>query len=290
VDRTLLALVVLSAVCAGCSGGAAASGDDVVPEGAFEEVPVQATDDTGVVRGIVVDEAIRPVAGAKVTLPVMGDKARSATTAETGVFAFDGLRPGTYFIQATKPGYMGAQQSVDVVAGVAAPEPVKILLQSDPGSLPYVEQYKLDGFMQCGGVFVVVTFSAPCTTLIGDEDARGADYNYTANLTWAQSEMVWEANTQLADRFELVFGRHSFTGTSPLTVSANATAWGEGADEGGETSVFVWPMGMEGSNVGGLWGVGLVLQQEFQIFTFFFHNHQPPTGWTFVNDGDPPLP
>jgi len=73
----LLVLVALS----GCSGG----GSPDPLEGAGEEAPeLEVTDTTGGIRGIVVDQSIVPVTGAKVVL----SGGRNTTTDEEGLFRF----------------------------------------------------------------------------------------------------------------------------------------------------------------------------------------------------------
>src|SRR5687767_7887744 len=109
VARAAAMLPLLSLALAGCSGDAGDPSGEGVPEGAFDGVDAEATAQTGVIRGIVIDEAITPLADAAVTIPVPGQKPLSATTTESGAFAFGGLAPGTYFVKVSKPGYQEAQ-------------------------------------------------------------------------------------------------------------------------------------------------------------------------------------
>src|SRR5688572_24479115 len=100
----LLALALLAPLLAGCSGG----GDE--PAGPDE---VQATPTTGILRGVVVDAAIRPMAGVKVSVPVPDGSVRNSTTVDDGAFAFAGLEPGAYVVRAQKLGYLDASVSVN---------------------------------------------------------------------------------------------------------------------------------------------------------------------------------
>ncbi len=88
------------------------------------------SDERGAIRGVVVDAAIKPLAGAVVEL--VGQH-RNVTTLESGEFAFDLLEPGTYFVEAKAARYLVAQNSVQVVAGKS--EPVRIILEGD--GVPY---------------------------------------------------------------------------------------------------------------------------------------------------------
>src|SRR5687767_10257567 len=94
----VLAATLLPTALPGGSGGGGDSEDPAAGVD-FDELELEATATTGVIRGIVVDEAIRPVAGAEVgtTLPD-GAGARNTTSADDGAFGFDGLPPGTYFL------------------------------------------------------------------------------------------------------------------------------------------------------------------------------------------------
>src|SRR5687768_3515881 len=107
----LFSCLLAGAVLAGCSGGSdppAAEPEDA----AFEQLALQATATTGVLRGVVVDEAIRPVSGATVTLS--GTGTGTTTTNAEGLFGFASLAPGPYFVQVEKPGFTSAQSSTEV--------------------------------------------------------------------------------------------------------------------------------------------------------------------------------
>ncbi len=142
----LLALVVLVASgFAGCSSG---SKDDSSGAGGL---PVD--DTTGGIRGLVVDQAVVPVPGALVTL----SGGKNTTSDEAGQFNFTGLEPGDYFLSVGKPGFTGVQVSTTVVAGVAAPPIVKILLERLTTAQPYLDHFKLEGFYECAQAMSFVT-------------------------------------------------------------------------------------------------------------------------------------
>src|SRR5688500_16195818 len=131
--RILAAAALLAvSLLAGCSSPSGGSPSEDGPT--FDDLGLQATSSTGVIRGVVVDDAIRPIAGAKVTL--LGEAPKDAVTTDQGTFGFDGLPAATYFLKVHKVGFADAQQSADVVAGVADPPIVKVQLLADATTMP----------------------------------------------------------------------------------------------------------------------------------------------------------
>ena len=109
--RVVWTLLLLTTVTlAGCS-------DDPAPEvedPTFDEFDAPVAPDRGVIRGVVVDTAIVPLAGATVTLAGLE---RSTTTNENGAFQFDDLEPGSYFLEVRLLGYETVQSGTSVEAG-----------------------------------------------------------------------------------------------------------------------------------------------------------------------------
>ncbi|MHB1262254.1 MAG: carboxypeptidase-like regulatory domain-containing protein [Thermoplasmatota archaeon] len=143
----LLVLVALAG-CAGSNNDPLADAGDDAPE-------LEVTETTGGIRGIVVDQSIVPVQGSKVTL----SGGQNTTSDAEGLFRFTGLEPGDYFVSVSKPGYSAVQQAASVVAGVADPPLVKVLLTRLTTAQPYLDFYKLDGFYECGFAAPVITDS-----------------------------------------------------------------------------------------------------------------------------------
>src|ERR1041385_1220277 len=106
--RLVGALLLASVAFAGCAGGARAPSGDPL-----QDLHVAATATTGVIRGIVVDLAIHPVAGVALSLNV-GDRTLRTNSSATGAFGFQGLPAGTYFIEAHRRGYATSRTGVDV--------------------------------------------------------------------------------------------------------------------------------------------------------------------------------
>src|ERR1051326_5769130 len=157
----LTGLLLASMLLAGCSSAnkGTPAGDTV-----GQSVPaVQATATTGGIRGVVVDEAVRPLAKVNVALSPGG---KNTTTDVGGAFVFSGLDAGTYFLKVSSPLYSTVQQSVDVVAGVSNPPAVKIQLQRLISQTPYLQTLKFDGFIVCS-IHTPVVLSEECGEGVG---------------------------------------------------------------------------------------------------------------------------
>jgi len=133
VARPAVALLAVALLLAGCaskpSGAAAKAGDPAL----------------GRLHGVIVDAAIRPLAGASVVL-VPGQL--NATTGPDGSFNFTGLAPSDYTVTATRAGYLAATTSASVAAGKDAG--VQLQLEVKPGGLRFANVYKFDGLYECG--------------------------------------------------------------------------------------------------------------------------------------------
>lgn len=290
--------------------------DEVSDEPAsFENL--EATADTGVIRGVVLDETITPIAGA--TVKLQGLDAETTTDAD-GAFGFQGLPEGVYFLDVDAIGYGAAQSQADVVAGVNRPDVIKVLLVKDESELPFVEQFVFTGFIQCSGstpAYRVAVCGAvnAVAEIAGQEppldDVFLAGFAIGLDPDFIQAEMVWESTQALGDRMQLTVevdptdGNDIGTGSgvSPVTVSANKEAIvAAGMDVSGYMQQRVFNMehpattppvpvcGVPNPVHGGdmcVKGIGLTFDQRFEVFTHNFYRFTPAEGWTFVNDGAP---
>lgn len=330
----LLALAALAfSAFAGCAGSKSSAGNlgadgkaDAF-DNAVNDVNVQATATTGVIRGVVVDAAIRPLAKAVISV-VTREKTLVTNTTLNGAFGFQGLQPGTYFLKAHKAGFTDQQVSVDVKAGVSDPPVSKIQLAVDRSFVkPYYNVVKHAGFVECT-TSVLVLCGAP--NLIFGLECQGAfapvpaycignltndrftwDEYFEPNATMIQSEMVWTssqaASPALYFEMETLNGGcegggflNNTRGESPIYATVNASVIQEhkiGVICPIYYSVFSGDAveAAAGSNPSCLpgapcIGVGATVEQTFDMYMHSFYGFTPPAGWRFSKDGDPPLP
>ncbi|MFA5943482.1 MAG: carboxypeptidase-like regulatory domain-containing protein [Candidatus Thermoplasmatota archaeon] len=312
--RALLAIpLVLLVALAGCSGGAQT---ETTPDAAddFADLGVQASATTGVLLGVVVDEAIRPVKGASVTLTPAGGS-DSAVTDEQGRFAFGDLEPGTYILKVTASQYTGAQSSAEVQAGLEDPPVVRIQLQRLFTQDPYAELIKFDGYIACAyaaGVSstCVNDYTRLAGVVPGCEGGCLRDYNvsqaggnireFRTNIGpgWQAlvMEMYWEPSTGPPSSGTLGMTISYFTrtstghwyatgdGPSPLRVQIDVGVVGPNQQE---EPTLIPPEGLQDLFV--LFGAGtgdVAANQPFQFFQTNFYYAIPPADWSFV-EGDP---
>ncbi len=311
VVRLAAAALLLVALLAGCSEGK--------PDLAPEPAPT-----TGTLHGVVVDAAIRPLAGADVRLEVAGAAAGNATTGDDGLWAFPGLPEGSVLLYVDRPGYLPAQTVAFVAAGATGSdgEGVRVVLDVDPAKVAAIDAYSFDGYLQCS--FTAVVAQQACDL---DEAARPAcdatgqcgqglsedrflavhDVG-RANLTWLQSELQWEGSG-LSSRLRAVPGARDpasgaiqdfegVDGGAPLIVTLPgdvANALGIGA--GKQYALRAFSSSADGttppclpSPAGCTFGAGAAVQQRFTVLTHVFYGFAPPEGWQFGRDGLPPLP
>lgn len=320
--RVGLVLLLLVAGLAGCAEEAAPQ--EASDETAFEGLEGRVTDDTGLIRGIVLDDAIVPVVGATVTLQ---GESQSTQTNEEGAFLFDDLAPGTYFLAVSKLGYNATQTSANVEAGVERPDIVKIRLNKDTANQPFVEAAQFDGFIMCSGRAVVIGLAVCSTVGVGDDDFIRT-YEPSFRPEFVQSELTWKSTQALGDALsysitclsgppcpdgQVTIARHE--GKSPLLLQINATQAEEFLLGAGEQpiSLRVFAHGMEETDVpeemiydtAGIdcleWpvifadcirfgGIGLTVDQQFTGYTHMFNLYTPPEDWRFTEDGNPPAP
>lgn len=328
-------MLALTAVAlAGCAEGGGGEADD---EEAFNDLEATATEDTGLIRGIVVDPTITPVEG--VTITLQGTELETTTNAD-GAFVFSALEPGTYFLNADRTGFVATQSSVEVVAGVDRPPIVKIQLVPDPTESPYVGSYQFEGFIACSVRGAVIGY-ALCSSYGGFGDEFDVSYTLDRVPDWVQAEAVWDSTQVLGDEMSLSLtcldgetgcpdGQYEIAqgeGPSPQVAAfgrTEAETYGRGAGEdlhirlfafgNSDTDVFDeptmyglynstvpqqvrdvtgddcprWPILFDGCMRAT--GLGLMLDQEFTVYTNVFYGFTPGDGWLFIEDGAHPAP
>ena len=295
-----LSALLLTALVAGCAD--TPSGDNALvaePE-AFNEVEV--TDTTGAIRGIVVSEAIVPIADVLVQL-VDG---RNQTTDAEGAFVFNGLEPGDYFLSASKPGYFTQQASTTVVAGEKEPAITKILLLADALAQPYAQTLQWDGYLSCGVMWSSGTLAdAPYPLYIGSYAGANAcgveaiplvgDGRFIGQFEFAsgripdfvQAEGVWEGTQPLSNDLTMGFWRGGSNdwkfvyGTSPLVLTTNSTEIIDTFDEN-KTDL---PMRMFPGQSDDPASLVVTTNQAFTVFQTQFYGFLPREGWLFIDSG-----
>src|SRR5258707_12930889 len=102
-----IAAFLLASLLAGCSSNSSNPTTDQAAQAA-NDIPLQATQDTGVIRGIVVDTGVRPLGNVLITVTA-GPFSKATNTTTGGAFGLDGLKPGTYFVKSAKLGFRECQ-------------------------------------------------------------------------------------------------------------------------------------------------------------------------------------
>lgn len=152
----VVAFSLLCAALAGCSD----PGTAVVPDSeaeSFDDFEVEATATTGILLGVVVDEAIRPVQDVQISLNRQDGTPSEQVTDAEGRFAYGDLPPGDYLIQASHFKYAPVQMTATVVAGDEDPAVNKIQLTRLFAQEPFSELISYDGFLACAHTVGVST-------------------------------------------------------------------------------------------------------------------------------------
>ncbi|HJQ92848.1 MAG TPA: carboxypeptidase-like regulatory domain-containing protein, partial [Candidatus Thermoplasmatota archaeon] len=196
----LAGLLALAALMPGCA--APSDGGDPGTPGLSAE--------TGVLAGIVVDAALRPLADAQVSAtPPGGEPLRTATDVN-GSFAFVGLAPGTYAVEATKERHLSAHAIAQVAAGEAGPL-VQLVLEVQADEVPFAVVVKWEGYIGCAFSYGNLC-SAPAqggADVIGDQSAHLFWDEYVAEgrvPDLVQAEAVWEATLPTSEELQPIFG------------------------------------------------------------------------------------
>jgi hypothetical protein len=311
--QTAFLAVGLALLLSGCTGsGSSSTTNDV---GQFKGKDVKISGTTGAIRGIVVDQAIVPIAKVEVGLTTPTG-AKNTTTDSQGRFVFSELPAGTYFLTFKHLLYKTIQQSIDVQAGV---EPPISRVQMDAlfTAKPYHDQVKFKGFIACG--YNAVTVTAPCVTdytqvyqgcnggcapqlrsVQGDNRVLRTkvdsnwqtivlDMTFNPNgngntkqmgllLRWgAGSASEWFGSTNGASPLQLRFE----TGVVHPTEAGSRLRM---VNVSGENDLDI--LGSITADNGAL---GASVNQDFQVFHTNFYNAKPPAGWSFAKGDDFPF-
>lgn len=272
-------------------------------------------------RILVVDPAIRPMPD--VTVAVQGTgQALENLTGPDGLVAFAGLAPGVYVVSASRAGYFPVQTTATLASDVE-PAIVKLVLDPDAATLPYVQTHLAEGFIECStqamqvcGIPNAVSYVTCLEYDVCAGNVTNGRYfgemHVSSNATLLQFELVWTPTTTSAERLELMiltYGEtckdpiadtfiHIVDGPSPLLLkmpTIDVAEWRIGGPCFIRWQVF--PGGIEGTPCvdqqppfNAEVCVGFAAQQPFRVVMHEFHGYLPPEPWRFSSDGDPPAP
>lgn len=304
-SHVLSALLVLGLMVAGCADKAGDAGG--APGGDGEAQP-------GTLEGVVVDDAIRPVAGVRIDL----DNAFNSTTGTDGTFRFDAVAPGAHVVRATKNGYADAVTQVVVAASEPTPL-VKLVLLVDASDLAYAEVQKIEGYIECGtdtanryfaacGTGNVASFILCAQTSVCQGNVTGDSYiviqRFDRTPSFLVVEVAWTPTQLLGSTFSVWLGSATkeqlqfypetpsvwniTEGESPLYGTMNSTMLNDSGI--GKDSWFLAQMFAGDAGQTGPVALGVVVQQRFEMFLTSFYGYEPPADWRFATTGMPPLP
>lgn len=309
-------LVVLLVAVVAASGCSSPPKDPDAPDVSFDDIPLVATSTTGVIRGLVVDERIVPIAEATVALRG-GAREDLATSDDQGRFGFSGLEPGTYFLTVTSTLHKEVQSSAEVVAGVAEPPLVRVQMERLFQQDPYSVQITQEGFFECSQAGAGLYSSSNCvydpyrwalgppspTQAIDNVTKQNREWHADVGPGWQQLvfEMTWQPTTQsTSQNMGMVVstykperdGAHwfaEFEGGTPLRGQIDVGVEHDSAS--GVDPEMIPPEGM--TQMSYFVSVrpdgftpGLAVNQKFTTYLTMFHYGIPPAGWSFVA-GDP---
>lgn len=298
----LLCLLALAG-CAADGGGAA--------DGGVPDEPIAAGN--GRLCVVSVDEAIRPVAGANVTVQLADGSTRGAVTGEDGQACLD-LPPGTYIVDVSHVHglYRAAQTTANVEAGREATSKVQLdrLFEQEP----YHVTTKFEGFIQCGyDVTVISSLCAndytrfvtdpqcpQCEHLLGDQ--RGTDFAVEGGWQAMVYEMTWEPPVQAtSERMRLIISHTprvashwycSTSGPDPILLRMEV---GVVCEDQQDDPDQVPPEGLPNMHLFAAVDappgqyVAVTVSQRFTVFMNFFYYGTPPPDWSFVGGSEFPF-
>lgn len=302
------ALLLLAAGLAGCTAGTPEAGGSL---GSLSAAPIAAGN--GRLCVLAVDQAIRPIAGANLTVRLPDGSARSAQSDESGVACLD-LPPEAYILDVTHP--LGTYRSVQTTAEVEAGKEVtvKVLMERLFEQEPFHEASKFDGYIQCGysisGVMsslcvndythFVGPYTCPdCEHLV---DRRSHDFAVTSGWQTMVFEMTWKPTAQgTSDRMRLTISHfprsasHWYCGgaaADPLLVRMEV---GVQCEDQQDEPELVPPEGLPNMHLFAATNAppgqpaSATFSQGFSVFIHVFYFGKPPEGWSFIAGSEYPF-
>lgn len=295
-------LATLGVLLAGCSGGGGGEG-----EGSFDDLKGTASETTGILRGVVVDDRIVPIVGAVIDLRGTSERP-NATTDDQGRFLFSELDPGTYFLQVTSPLHKAIQASADVVAGDEEPEVVRIQLERLFTQDPFSVQVQHEGYFQCSQAGASWYYSSsncqdgvfgPAADTVPTATSQDREWHADVGPGWQVIvfEMEWAPTSDSTSKnMGMVVstykperdGEHwfaEFEGSTPIRGQIDVGVEHESAGRieptmipaEGMTNMSFFVSVREDGDV-----PGIAYNQQFKVYVTMFHYGRPPEGWSLV--------
>lgn len=238
-----------------------------------------------------------PLEGADVRL----NTGEETATGPQGQFSFGDLRPGEYFVQVELPGYTSIQTTAAVVAGVAEPPLVKIVVERLEGKQPYIEVLKFQAFFECHFALPVIvdncdmavrTVADGLNETVGNpgvprgvqQNENTAYYDVADNVEAIVQEAFWD-NPEVSAMMILL-------SSTPIDNLCDCSERDYMRTEGpsptlGRIEGDAVPAG-ETVAARGFLPFGspqVALNHEYVIITTMFHDYIPDEGWNF-EDGE----
>lgn len=274
--RALAFLVVAAVALAGCSDGKDA-GTNKGTDGPGKVLPM--------LHGYVVDPAIRPLEGVKVTVL---DTNASVTTDAGGYFGLDDLPIEQFLILvAEKEGFISASKQITLVPDT--PVRLNFTLEQQPVIAASKQILEFEGFLGCQVGVVGPTGNSTTDCNMGLEQRNVWDFAVEGDLAGAVIEVFWDARTQAGSSLGLVLetlelGANNIilgdvVGTSPLQVVVPQSIAEKYYPQGGIMRLTVSARSDATQNEAGI-GSTVVVQQPYQAFASLFYIEPPPGGYT----------
>lgn len=186
------AVVVLSALLSGCSGGSAASEDSVAD-------PQPLAEEGASIVGTVLDTEAQPIVGALVAV----DEQEPVTTGADGRFVVRGLEPGDHVVVVQALGYTSLMRKVSVAEDEEAQ--ATFVLERLAVEDPYVEVLQFKGYSICDYMVWIISGRLPPQCDNGQSKSLFR-VNMLASWRFHVTEMKWRGGVGGYDSFRLFTG------------------------------------------------------------------------------------
>ncbi len=264
--RVLVAAVVCFAFLAGCQGDASTDDEDLL-------VPQEVKVDNrrlGAISGVIIDEAIRPIAGASIERTDVDGATKSTQSDKTGRFVMEDLEPGLYFLTVRAESHLNAQQAVEVLAGkVSKP---KIVLNRDATTQPYQETVALNGILRASTWYATYAY----TRMAGNWELCECEFivEMAPSVEGIIVEAFWEPRVAIPghELFFEVASAELGRGDALYSTTPFHKIYLKEFFEGHADQALI-RVGSRAADV----------DQEFEVFVTMFHLSEPPEDWSIAH-------